>query len=333
MNLKRCFGLIDIKREINNELPNDKLIVLLTNIFDFLIQYIETKRNLENYIFEGLNELFFGEKFDNKKYDLYRKLEKEDTIKKAFSTKISVLDINKYSLRRKIICYIKNKYVELLINYFLSGKHENTFLELNDNEISSVKLYEELLYNFLQCILNIKKKDKKLYKNIIKIQKDEKFINELLNVYIYGNILKEIIEFQLCLNLFILIKILNEKFKYNPLNTLFENIINENYIQEEIISEEMEIDINSYFSKRTYLFFNQLILKVEIKNSNIQSIINKEEEEKIILNNISKKIFKGINLSEEEKKNLNDENNENKNNDENNENNKILTTELYESTE
>ena len=332
MNLKRCFGLIDIKREINNELPNDKLIVLLTNIFDFLIQYIETKRNLENYIFEGLNELFFGEKFDNKKYDLYRKLEKEDTIKKAFSTKISVLDINKYSLRRKIICYIKNKYVELLINYFLSGKHENTFLELNDNEISSVKLYEELLYNFLQCILNIKKKDKKLYKNIIKIQKDEKFINELLNVYIYGKILKEIIEFQFCLNLFILIKILNEKFKYNPLNSLFENIINENYIQNEKINEEMEIDINSYFSKRTYLFFNQLILKVEIKNSNIQSIINKEEEEKIILNNISKKIFKGINLSEEEKKNLNDENNENKNNDENNENNKILTTELYEST-
>ena len=331
MNLKRCFGLIDIKREINIELPNDKLIVLLTNIFDFLIQYIETKRNLENYIFEGINELFFGEKFDIKKYDLYRKLEKEDTIIKTFSTKISVLDIKMYSFRRKIICYIKNKYVQLLINYFLSGKHENTFLELNDNGISAVKLYDELLYNFLQCILNIKKKDKKLYKKIIKVQKDEKFINELLNVYIYGNILKEIIEFQLCLNLFILIKILNEKFKYNPLNTLFENIINENYIQEEIISEEMEIDINSYFSKRTYLFFNKLILTVEIKNSNIQSIINKEEEEKIIINNISKKIYKGINLTEEEKKNINDDNNENNNN-EDNENNKILNSELYEPT-
>ena len=315
MNLKKSFGLININKEINGELPNDKLIVLLTNIIDFLIQFIDSNKENKKYIFEGINELFFGERFKEKDFDLYRRLEKEETIKKAIFSKIIDGDIEKYNLRRKIICYVKNKYIQLLISFFQSEKHENTFLELFDNGISTVTIYNELLYHFLQCLLNLEIKNKKLFQKIEKIQSDEDFVKLLLNTYIKENILKEIIEFQLCLNIFILLKILNERFKYNELNTLFETIESENYIQKEKLSKDLILDVNSYFSKRVYLFFNQLIIQVEIKTGkNMKTKIKTNEEKKEILNNISKEIYKGINLSENEKTLISENSNEENNN-------------------
>ena len=61
-NLKVTFKLMEISNEINAELPYDKLIVLTTNIIDFLIEYIDTTDKNCVYIQNGIRNLFFGNK-------------------------------------------------------------------------------------------------------------------------------------------------------------------------------------------------------------------------------------------------------------------------------
>ena len=41
-SLKKCFYLVQVGARIEGELPYDKLIVLMTNIIDFLIKFKET---------------------------------------------------------------------------------------------------------------------------------------------------------------------------------------------------------------------------------------------------------------------------------------------------
>ena len=50
INLKRTFGILDFGKEINAEMPFDKLIVLTTNIIDFLIEYIDSNEENEEFI-------------------------------------------------------------------------------------------------------------------------------------------------------------------------------------------------------------------------------------------------------------------------------------------
>ena len=46
---------------INTELPYDKLIILSTNLIDFLIEYIHTTNDKEQIINNNFSKFFFGD--------------------------------------------------------------------------------------------------------------------------------------------------------------------------------------------------------------------------------------------------------------------------------
>lgn len=62
INLKRALFLLDLDNVIDSEMPYDKLIILITNLIDFLIEYIETEEDNKKIIQTGMLQLFFGSK-------------------------------------------------------------------------------------------------------------------------------------------------------------------------------------------------------------------------------------------------------------------------------
>ena len=301
INLKRTFAIIKMGKEINAELPFDKLIVLTTNIIDFLIEYIDTNEENEDRIIEGMSLLFFGNKIQ-KTDSYYDKYDKKGLVKTVLFTKISNYDIKECQLRKKLICYVKIKYIQLLISYLQTGKHEDTVVKLIQNRCSPVELFNELLFNFHYMIMQIKEKDETIYKKLTQRQSDEAFVQNLLDVYIYEETFKDLIEFPLCLKLYVLIRTYEEMYNQNMLKDHFEKIMQMKELkQTKELDMDSNIDINSVFSKRIYLFLEKLVLKVEIKNNLLDDDDEESEEknnEKIAM--ISDRIVDELQKSKEE---------------------------------
>ena len=111
--------------------------------------------------------------------------------------KLDEEDINQFPLRRKIICYIKIKFADLLINYIYLKNHQKIFEKIKKKQIDTFFLYRIILVHFWEIILQIKNKDIKAYENLIKIQDDQSFVDKLLDLYSQTNIFTYIIEFPL----------------------------------------------------------------------------------------------------------------------------------------
>jgi hypothetical protein len=61
-NLKYALISLDMQNLIEGEMPYDKLIITITNIFDFLIEYIESEGQNNEIIKGSFRNLFFGKK-------------------------------------------------------------------------------------------------------------------------------------------------------------------------------------------------------------------------------------------------------------------------------
>ena len=161
-------------------------------------------------------------------------------------------------------------------------------------------------------ILQIKSKDFSAYQKLIKVQKDESFVDTLIDIYSRGEIFTDIIEFPLVTKLYLLIKILEELYNDNLLANHINKLQNSKLEQVCPLNKEKNLGINSYFSIRAYLFLETLVLKVEIKNDEEEKKVQDEDEE-IIKNedigDISKLIYKKMfpNLEENDKKEKNRE--------------------------
>ena len=315
LNLKKCFFLVRLGAKIEGELPYDKLIVLMTNIIDFLIEYKETTEDNNSTLVGIINNLFFEHKGDNDTQNYYQSLNNKGLLKEALAGHISTRandavavlnisnlgkdeideeDINQFPLRRKIICYIKIKFADLLINYIYLKNHQKIFEKIKKKQIDTFFLYRIILVHFWEIILQIKNKDKKAYENLIKIQDDQSFVDTLLDLYSQTNIFTYIIEFPLVAKLYLLVKILEELYGDKGLHNHLKKIKGQNIKQKLPLDKDPNHFIDSYFSLRIHLFLETLILKVEIRNLS-EGNENSDKEE--ILNNedigdVSKSIYR-----------------------------------------
>lgn len=278
-NLKVTFKLMEISNEINAELPYDKLIVLTTNIIDFLIEYIDTTDKNCVYIQNGIRNLFFGNKNHKKNLDILSQ-EGIDAISLLHSILFTRIIDETLSLRRKIVCYIKIKYIQLLIAFLQTGKQSDFVIDLIRHRCSLLELFQELLFNFSCLIDNIKERNPEIYKSLCVYQSDESFVNSLIQIYMYENIFTELIEFTLCMKLYILIRSIEEIYSQNMLRAHFEKLnlmIEEKKMimeNKEYEKEDNKTDLYSTFALRIYTFMEKMILKVEIKKGD-----EKEDED------------------------------------------------------
>ena len=96
----------------------------------------------------------------------------------------------------------------------------------------------------------------------------------------YENIFTELIEFTLCMKLYILIRSIEEIYSQNMLRAHFEKLnlmIEEKKMimeNKEYEKEDNKTDLYSTFALRIYTFMEKMILKVEIKKGD-----EKEDED------------------------------------------------------
>ena len=319
LNLKKCFFLVHVGDKIEGELPYDKLIVLMTNIIDFLIEYKETTEENNSLLVSNILDLFFGQNDNEDKDNYFQNLNKKGILKEALSAHISEdkndeefvyyntyniakeeineeENVKKYLLRKKVICYLKIKFVDLLINYIYLGNHPKIFDQINKKEIQTYYLFKIIIVHFKQLIYQIKLKDEIAYQSLIKIQSDKSFVDMLLELYSREDIFNDIIEFPLVTKLYLLIKILKELYGDNILYNHITKLIESNPGQKFPLNKEQNLSIDSYFAIRVYNFLEELILKVEIRNSTDNS--EAQDKEEILRNedigNMSKLIYNKI---------------------------------------
>ena len=275
-NLKYALISLDMQSYIEEEMPYDKLIISVTNIFDFLIEYIESEGENNEKIKNSFRNLLFGIKKKKNEFDktnidllneekcinvLFLKLEPEENDKKL------------YSLRKKIICFIKYKFANVLIYYLLNGGKENLVEKLIKNNCSPIDLFSELVYNFKELLNNLKIKNPSLVKKIENVQKNKEpsdFVDALIDFYGYEEDFRNMIEFPVIINFYILIKIFEEFYNHKELKSHFETL--KDTFNNEDLEEFDDYSIRSKFSYCVYLFLEEIIIKIEIK-------MEKEEEE------------------------------------------------------
>ena len=162
INLKYALISLGMKNLIEGELPYDKLIISITNIFDFLIEYIESTEGNNEIIKNCLKTLFFGIKCKKNEYDKSNmELLLEEKCIELLFVKINTDETNKelYSLRKKILCYVKNKFSNFLVYYLLTGNKDHMVKKLISNNCSVFDLFSEIIYNFKQLLNNLEQKD------------------------------------------------------------------------------------------------------------------------------------------------------------------------------
>ena len=292
-NLKRSYFFLDLDKLIDSEMHYDKLIILTTNFIDFLIEYIETTDDNIDLLKNYMKILFLGNKFEGEK-NVYEILDYKPVLNVLFLKIKPEKDNNKlYLLRKKVICYVKMKYVQLLISYLQIGKDEIFVDKLIQLKFSSIELFQEILYNFKELLLNLKDIDVELYNSLIKINNDDTYVNKLIEFYTYEPKFRNIIEFPLCLKLYILIKTYEDIYFEVSLKNHFERLT----VYEDKINDIDNVGIRSKFSKRIYKFLEKIVIKVEVRKEIIEE---KEENEElnnknnieIITDNIMKKLNK-----------------------------------------
>lgn len=216
----------------------------------------------------------------------------------------SIAKMNKstkdYILRKNLLRYVKMKYIQLIISYLQTGNKENVIEKLNNTYCSTLELFIEILYNFKELLLNLKRKDETLYNDLMQINDLDDFLDKLIYYYSFFNEFRNIIELPLCLKLYILIKTYEDLYSQNALKEHFEKL----FLDEELnnvkdddnlinLDDEETLLLSSKFSKNIYKFLEKIIVKIEIK-------VNEEEED--IVSEMTEKISENI-IKENDKNN------------------------------
>ena len=287
LNLKRCLFLLDLDNVVDCEMPYDKLIILITNLLDFLIEYIETEDDKKEIIYTNMSHLMFGKKTSNKE-SLYNLIDNKSCVDIIFMKIKEDQNDKLYLLRKKVICYVKNKFLQLLIYYLLPGNKKPFVENLINKRCSTIELYLEILYLFHDLLKHLELKNPDLIASLNACNTNKSYVNKLISFYTYEQDFRNMIELPVILKFFILIKIYEDLYGEQVLKSNFEKMK-----QSKMDFEDNMLGIRSKFSYRIYQFLEIVVVKVEIRQEG-------EKEGKIVTNvNTDKIAKKVINLIKE----------------------------------
>ena len=303
-NLNYALYNLDLENLLDSELPNDKLIILVSNCIDFIIEYIDSIDKYKDNIKKCLSYLLLNDKILKSLKKTKSRKNTEVIIKKNkpylklfFSVTRKEETNNDFAIqRKKVICYTKIKITQMLIYYLLTTGKETFVEKLVEKDFTTINLYSEILFNFNDLIKHLEIKNPELISNLNEEKTVEGFTRKLIHFYAYEENFRNMIELQLIFDIFILIKILEENYNLNRLKILFEK--NKNNLDENTFDGNGEFNLGSKFSKGIYKFLNIIILKVEIKmdeeNDDNNEEYNYDENEEIEENDIPNKKYNEI---------------------------------------
>ena len=231
-NLRLIYHLMSLNNLVEGELAFDKLCVLTSNIIDFLIEFIDTKKNLENIVDYYMKSLFFGKK----RFDEITSGNKFMKYKGVFNIILMEIqdegnteeekNINQYRLRKTLLSYIKLKYFQLLNSYLLLGT-KNDFIHLMlKYHIGPFELFSQIIYYMKELIHRLVNKNYKKYKHLLTIDNINSYVNDLNDLYIFDEDFRASIEMEVILKISLLLTIMEEFYKINMLGEYFKKRLN-----------------------------------------------------------------------------------------------------------
>ena len=229
-NLMDAYQYLDLPEKMPFEMPYDKLIVLCNNLIDFITEYIDVNEEYSDIVNDNIEQLF------------------SINIFKCLLLKSDVRN----KLRSDLLCFMKNKFLNLVISFFQKGKQKEQIRRFT-KLLSPSQIFEEILHHMQALFLFLK------FPKNLPLYSEKKFVNTLLNHYIYNSEFRNSLQFNLSLQYFILIKFYEEIY---TITTLKE------HINKIAILKDVEKDyygINTKFAYKMRLFFEELVLKVDIR--------------------------------------------------------------------
>lgn len=226
-NLKKVYHLMDLKQQIDCEMPYDKLCVITSNFIDFIIEYINSKNNeLNDIIKENICNLLFGKKIPKaqRENDEYGNKYYYKGIISIFKVKIKQDDdanTAQYKLRKKMIALMKIKYASMLIAYLQTQGKDEFVDKMVHNRYGPIEIFMEIVYFYNELIASI---DEKKRRKLLSVQSDDKYMRILEDLYIFEEDFRESINFNVIIKLFIIIKTIEEIYNVKLLSLHFEKI-------------------------------------------------------------------------------------------------------------
>ena len=237
-NLRIIYHLMNLNILVEGELAFDKLCILSSNIIDFIIEFIDTKKDLTYIIDNNIKSLFFGKQKNNK-------IVKEGVLS-IFTLKINENEednLDKYRLRKTMIAYIKVKYYQLLRVYLQIGKKEEFTHLMLTNELGPFQLFQEIIYYMKELINHLLSKNYDKYKYLLDIKNEKSYIKKLKNLYIYDQDFNTSIEITVVFQICLILMTLEDMYKITTLKDYFKKIKTQNNISDVEKSEQKETKI------------------------------------------------------------------------------------------
>jgi hypothetical protein len=242
----QCY--LSLSSSIDSELPNDNLIVLQTQIINFLIEF--------NGVCEDYS-LDIIDKFDHDEFIL---------------RKIRSILLNRGEgfspLRMKILLLSKLNYLRLLISIVQNENLSKNLLKLN-KKINLFNLFEEVIYYMNTLIIKYRAEGKISHDKTLN---HRSIVQTLKSLYIENIEFEKTLELEFCITTFKYIKIIGELHKVNGIESYYEDN------RESIIYDWKERDhkaislgtFNSIAGLNVYDFLSHLVSMVEIRVMNDQ---------------------------------------------------------------
>ena len=221
-NLKIIYNLMKLNLLVEGELAYDKLCILSTNIIDFIIEFIDTKKDLIYIIDYYITNLFFGKDIKTSNFPNNSK----KGISPVLTLKINDNDeesLNKYKLRKTMMTFMKIKYYQLLKAYLQIG-NKNEFVHLMiSNRLGPFQLFGEIIYYMKELINNLVSKDYEQYKYLLDIKNVDSYIKKLNNLYIFDNDFSNSIEMRVIFQICLILITFEDMYKITTLKDFFKN--------------------------------------------------------------------------------------------------------------
>ena len=259
--LQSSLVILDYKCEIDAELPYDKLIILITNLIDFIIEYLVTKKEFAHFVEESIDELLF----------------QEPKMIEILTTRLTNMT-NPFSNRIKILFYIKVKIIQLITSYLQNGQKNATLRKLNIHRFSTIEIFDEIIYTFQHLLKKVSIELPKKYNRLINSSSVSNYVNNRIDLYSKEEKFRETLELKLCFQMFILIKIMEEKYNQRD---IYDNFNKNEKDETSYTNNKEDWSIHSLNAFKVYKFFNELVLSIEVE----VEVVSNEEQEEIIVNN------------------------------------------------
>jgi hypothetical protein len=248
--LKEALGCMNMTRTINGETPYDSLVVYISNIVDFLTEYIEGF-NMEDG--EGVLENIQAKYFElGYHHFIFKKIPIPEGEPSYCLTRRKLL----LSLKTQMIGLIKSLMTEL--KYDENSKNGRLIINRFIKDISPLTLFEEVVYYLNEQIGLLKLQGKA---NFSLNERD--ILPKLIELYVEDEEFRDSLQIEFCFESYLLLKIISQKYHITIIDDFFIPIKEDPEKMD--LLEEDQLKLNSISAYNTFLFLEKIIRKIEVR--------------------------------------------------------------------